>query len=72
MVRKRRAQNKACSQPEPAKEVLLRLLSIAQSSDFQLSAEMLDEIAAISIEGADPVWQISELKKILDRWMTEH
>jgi len=37
-----------------------------------MSAEMLDEIEAISIEGADPEWQISELKKILDRWVTEH
>ncbi len=71
-MRKRRAQNKACSQPETAKEVLLRLLSIARGSDFQLSAQMLNEIEAISIEGADPAWQISELKKILDRWVTEH
>jgi hypothetical protein len=71
-VRKRRTQKGELSQSETAKDVLLRLLSVAQGSNFQMSAEMLDEIEAISIDGADPEWQISELKKILDRWVTEH
>ncbi len=71
-MRKRRTQKGELSQSETAKDVLLRLLSVAQGSNFQMSAEMLDEIEAISIDGADPEWQISELKKILDRWVTEH
>jgi hypothetical protein len=32
----------------------------------------VDGTEAISIEGADPDWQISELRKILDLWASEH
>jgi hypothetical protein len=69
---KRPARNSGFANPEMAKEVLVHLLSVAQGSGFQLSPGMLEEIEAISIVGADPDWQISELRKILDRWVTQH
>ena len=58
--------------PDAAAEVVSRLLAVAQSIDFDLSQQMLEEMEAISIEGADPNWQISELRKILDRWVIQH
>jgi hypothetical protein len=68
----RRRTSNSGSEPEAAKDVLLRLLAVTQGSDFQLSPHMLDEIEAISIEGVDPEWQIEELRKILDRWAIQH
>jgi hypothetical protein len=43
---------------ESAKDVLLRLLAVTKGNDFQLSLQMPEEIENISIEGADPEWQI--------------
>ena len=55
-----------------SRTVLLRLLSVVAGSDIALQPEMLVEIAAISIEGADPRWQIEQMELILDRWAREH
>jgi hypothetical protein len=58
--------------PEAATGLLLRLLAVTNDSEFQLSPQMLGEIDAISIEGADPEWQTRELQRILDKWAIQH
>jgi hypothetical protein len=42
---------------------VMQLLSVTKGSDFQLSPQMLEEIESISIQSADPKWQIQELFK---------
>ncbi len=69
---KQQMQNTDFSRPETVQAVLLRLLSVTQGRQFHVPSQMLDEIEAISIEGADPNWQIMELQKILDRWAAQH
>jgi hypothetical protein len=58
--------------PVEARETLLRLFSVVAANRLELSAEMLDEIEAISVEGVDPKWQIEQMRSILDRWATRH
>lgn len=55
-----------------AQALMLRLLSVLKANDLVLPEEMLDAIEAISLEGADPQWQINEMQIILDRWMPQH
>jgi hypothetical protein len=55
--------------PADAHALILRLLSIVAAAGCVLPEEMLQEIGTISIEGADPQWQIDEMEKILNRWM---
>jgi hypothetical protein len=55
-----------------AKDTLLRLFSVSEGLDLQFPEKMLEEIRAISIEGANPDWQIGELQKILDKWANRH
>lgn len=55
-----------------ARALVLRLLSVVNANGAVLPDEMLDEIQAISLEGADPLWQIEEMRKILNRWMPQH
>ena len=58
--------------PPTTGETLIRLFSVVAGSGSELSAQMLDEIAEISIVGVDPRWQIEQLKLILDRWAPKH
>ena len=51
---------------------MLRLFSVLQASNAVLPDQMLNEIEEISLEGVDPQWQIDEVQKILDRYMTQH
>jgi hypothetical protein len=52
--------------------LMFRLLSVLKANNLALPEEMLDAIESISIEGADPRWQIDEMRKILDRWVLRH
>ena len=60
--------------PADAHALILRLLSIltAEGALAELPEEMLGEIERISIEGADPQWQMDEMEEILNRWMPKH
>jgi hypothetical protein len=58
--------------PPIARAMMLRLLSVAAASGMNLPSEMLEEIESISIEGADPRWQVRRMKQILDRWARCH
>ena len=58
--------------PADAHALILRLLSILATEGAGLPEEMLGEIERISIEGADPQWQMDEMEKILSRWMPRH
>lgn len=54
----------------PSAQALMRgLLSVLKANNLVLREEMLDAIESISLEGADPQWQIDEMQKILDRWL---
>lgn len=50
---------------------MLRLLSLLKANNLVVPEEMLEAIELISLEGADPRWQIEEMQKILDRWMLQ-
>jgi hypothetical protein len=54
--------------PPDARATVLRLLSFAAANRMNLPNEMLAEIQSISVEGADPEWQVQQMKQILDRW----
>ena len=58
--------------PADAHALILRLLSVLAAERAELPHEMLEEIGRISIEGADPQWQMDEMEKVLDRWMPKH
>jgi hypothetical protein len=58
--------------PEDAHALILRLLSVLAAGAGELPEEMRGEIERISIEGADPQWQMDEMEKILNRWMPKH
>jgi hypothetical protein len=45
-----------------------RVLDMTVRLNNEAASRVLDEVEAISIIGADPNWQISELEKILRRW----
>ena len=55
-----------------AQALMLRLLSVLEANNLVLPEEMLDAIESISLDGADPKWQIDEMQKLLDRWMPQH
>lgn len=55
-----------------AQALMLRLLSVLKANNLVLPEDMLDAIESISLEGADPQWQIDEMQEILDRWMPQH
>jgi hypothetical protein len=58
--------------PAEAHALILRLLSVLAAEGAELPEEMLGEIERISIEGADPQWQMDEMEKILNRRMQRH
>jgi pyruvate formate-lyase activating enzyme-like uncharacterized protein len=49
-------------------DVMVRLVEVISSKEMVLPRKMLLEIQGISIVGADPMWQLSRLNEILDRW----
>ena len=54
---------------KPTHKAYAHLLSLSREAH---EAKMLGEIERISIEGADPQWQMDEMEKILNRWMPRH
>ena len=58
--------------PSEVRETIIRLMCVAAGNGMDLPSEMLEEIAAISIDGADPQWQIEQMQRILDRWAPIH
>ncbi len=58
--------------PPSARETLMRLVSVVAGTGMVLPADMLEEISAISLEGADPQWQIEQMERILNRWAPKH
>ena len=58
--------------PADAHALILRLLSVLAACAGELPEEMLREIERIAIEGAEPQWQMDEMKEILTRWMPKH
>ncbi len=58
--------------PTGARKTLAHLMSVSAESDLVLHPDMLEEISAISIEGADPEWQIEQMERILSRWTPKH
>jgi hypothetical protein len=71
-ARNARGTNAFESLPVGTHKTLMRLASALAGNNMVLPPEILDEISAISIEGADPHWQIEQMEKILDRWVPTH
>lgn len=58
--------------PAPVAEAVELLLSAVIEKDGVLPPWVLSRIEAISILGADPIWQVAQLKAILKEWREAH